>query len=331
MSIRAAGVLHRARFTVSEDSDVGRRLPEAIGYDFSVRPKYALLVAKAEVELLRWHAAHAKCQTDWRLVHIREMVALREQQSAAILGGVPGEKESAVRAVEDEFNRLLRSSAFRTDRGLTVVVVVVREDHVAVSVTPRRPPNADVDRMWKDAYLGELGIRRPPDAPKSEHRLVSTHFWPKEYQLRESVTKFNMYAFKAVNNQVEVPDNIKAHNSELTKGWLRNQDVVHLLTGTRGQIQRVATANKLTTKTRAEPEKKCTTCGKKGGRYVLCCTKDSDGCGHRFCEDCVKAGLPPPYEQPNPAQLVDKWKVSTGYYLCSRVASGRRLHPSGRK
>ena len=276
-------------------------------------PKSALQVAKAEVEMLRWQAAQNKCQEGWRLVHIGEMLALREQQTRDILGGIS--KEAAVRAVEAEFNRLMS----RTER-LTVTIVVL-EDNVAVSVTAVRPPSAEVDRMWKDAYWGELGIRRPADAPKSEHRWSSTHWWPKDYQLRESVSEFNMYAFKAVNNQVEVPDNIKAHNSELTKGWLRNQEVVHFMTGTRKEMQRVVTANKLPTKTRAQAEKKCCIpeCQKTAGdkKYVLCSTPHSDGCGHRFCEACVLAGLPDPYLTPRVTLLAEKWKLSEGHYLCS--------------
>jgi hypothetical protein len=76
---RFAGVLERLAYTVTSDSVVGQRNSSAIGYEFSVLPKFALKVAKLEVEVLRWEGASAEqaAAQAWRSKVVSEMLTVR--------------------------------------------------------------------------------------------------------------------------------------------------------------------------------------------------------------------------------------------------------------
>jgi hypothetical protein len=322
---RFAGVLERLAYTVTSDSVVGQRNSSAIGYEFSVLPKFVLKVAKLEVEVLRWEGASAEqaAAQAWRSKVVSEMLTVRQQQYSSAILEIQRQQELVVLQVEGEFRRLKERSGV-VKVSIVPARVVMEDEEVHAYLNVEGEADEDLERMWKDSYWSELGIRRPRDAPESE-----TSTYPslrlKDHQLRSSASAFNMYAFKAFNaaKAAEGEASIAGHNSQLTQGWLRKQDVHLVLTGTRKQVQRVAKANGLPSEVVAEPQTKCDLCGEapRGGKYVRCRTIDGDGCGRRYCEKCVLLGLQPPL-RPCPEELLTtKWLVSRMHFLCSPLCA----------
>ena len=80
----------------------------------------------------------------------------------------------------------------------------------------------------------------------------------KDHQLRNSVSAFNIYAFKTIG---ALPEDPRSHNKLLTQGWLRQRDLEYALHGTKQQVQRMVTANELSLEVVAKPQRACALCG----------------------------------------------------------------------
>ena len=98
-----AGVLKRCVYTVESGDAIATRLPQAAGYVFSIVPEHAMLIAKLEVDVIRWGGA---CPEDeWRQVVVKEMESLREREYREALVEISAQKEESFQRVEHEFNR----------------------------------------------------------------------------------------------------------------------------------------------------------------------------------------------------------------------------------
>jgi len=304
ISIRAAGVLKRCVYTVESSDASATRLPQAAGYAFSIVPEHAVLIAKLEVDVIRWGGA---CPEDeWRQVVVKEMESLREREYREVLAGISAQKEESFQRVEREFTRRVH------ELGQTKVTVFVGGEMVQVRLTTPITCDSILEKVWRDSYFSQNGLLPPVGY---EYGIGVRPL--KDHQLRNSVSAFNMYAFKAIG---DLPEDPRSHNKLLTAGWLRQRDLEYALHGTKKQVQRMVTANGLSLEVVAKPQKACAICRKvRCGPHVRCSTPDGDGCGKKYCSECdASGGLLPPLRTP-PRELFTKtWAVTRLSFLCSQ-------------
>jgi len=304
VSIRAAGVLKRWVFTVESGDAFATRLPQAAGYVFSMVPEHAVRIAKLEVDVIRWEGAYP--EDEWRQVVVKEMESLRQREYREALADISAQQEEAFQRVQREFNRRVHQL------GQTKVTVFVGGEIMQVQVTTQITCDEIRDKVWLDSYFSQNGLRPPVGY---EYGIGVRPL--KDHQLRNSVSAFNMYAFKAIGN---LPEHPRSHNNLLTQGWLRQQELEYALHGTRKQVQRMVNANGLSLEVVAKVQKACALCEIVRGPFVRCSTPDGDGCGKKYCIVCLPCGglLPPPLRAPPRGLFTKSWPVTRYSFLCSQ-------------
>ena len=186
---------------------------------------------------------------------------------------------------------------------------------VQVQVTTQITCDEILDKVWRDSYFSQNGT-----SPSRWLRVWNRGRPLKDHQLRNSVSAFNMYAFKTIG---ALPEDPRSHNKLLTQGWLRQRDLEYALHGTKNQVQRMMRANGLSLEAVAKPQRACALWGIVRGPYVRCSTPDGDGCGKKYCSECLPCGglLPPPLQTPPRHLFTKKWAVTRLSFLCSQVCA----------